>query len=178
MHASNKNIKRRYYLVFAVWIIGTLVAASYFISGRLIEFDPSARLSGKSNATVMKQLSNIEQLKNIDLSNTIIHFTSDNCFCTEYSEDHKKQINQQAGVDGFKVVNVHLPDKFSNIIPSTPAILLVSKSKDLLYFGPYSVGLACTQSNGYVETILQNYKKGFASSIILKEASGCYCNLE
>lgn len=125
----------------------------------------------------MQELRKIEQLKNVNLSDTIIHFTSDNCSCTQYSEEHKRAINKQAGLTGFNVINVNLPAHLSIIVPSTPAILIVSNTQKLLYLGPYSIGLACTQSNGYVETVLQNYAKGYSTDLILNEAKGCFCNI-
>lgn len=176
MPASNKKIGARHYIVFACWLIGTIIAATYFISGRLLPFDPEQKLSTKNSIALLAQLNEIDQLKNVDLKNTIIHFTSDDCFCTQYSDDHKRSINQQADLDGFNVFNVNLPAHVAPLIPSTPAILIIGQEKQLLYFGPYSIGLACTQSNGYVETVLQNYAKGYAASLIINDASGCYCN--
>ena len=177
MHASNKKITLFHYVIFVLWLTFTLAAAIYFISGRLVKFDPEGKLSGKSSPFVMQELRKIEQLKNVNLSDTIIHFTSADCSCTQYSEEHKSAINKQAGQDGFNVINVSLPAHLSSIIPSTPAILIVSNTQKLLYLGPYSIGLACTQSNGYVETVLQNYAKGYSTNLILNEAKGCYCNI-
>jgi len=164
--------------VFVLWLSFTLAAAIYFISGRLVTFDPDAKLSGKNSHYVIQELKAMGQLQGIDLSNTIIHFTSEHCFCTQYSEDHKRDINQQAGLDGFNVVNINLPAHLESIIPSTPSILIVNKDEELLYFGPYSIGLACSASNGYVETVMQNYAKGYSAPFIMNDASGCYCNLD
>lgn len=177
MHASNKKITRSHYIVFFIWLIFTLAAAIYFISGRLVDFDPEKKLTGISPTLVIQKLREIDKLKNLSLNNTIIHFTSNNCSCTQYSEDHKKDINKQAEIDGFKVVNVNLTANSSKIIPSTPAILIVNELEEILYFGPYSIGLACSASNGYVETVMQNYAKGYSASLIINEADGCYCNL-
>ena len=176
MQASNKKIGARHYIVFACWLIGTVIAAAYFISGRLMPFDPQQKLASKNSIGLLAQLNEIDQLKNIDLNNTIIHFTSDNCSCTQFSNEHKQAINLKADLDGFDVINVNLPDNIVTLIPSTPAILIIGQEKQLLYFGPYSIGLACTQSNGYVETVMQNYAKGYAASLIINDASGCYCN--
>ena len=55
--------------------------------------------------------------------------------------------------------------------------MIVSDTQTLLYLGPYSIGLACTVSNGYVETVMNNYVKGYPSNLILNDASGCYCKL-
>jgi hypothetical protein len=176
LQVSNKTLGLRHYIVFVCWLIGTIVAAAYFISGRLQPFDPELKLSTKNSIALLEQLNEIDQLKGVDVNNTIIHFTSDDCSCTQFSHDHKQSINLQADIDGFKVINVNLPDHVASLIPSTPAILIIGQEKTLLYFGPYSIGLACTQSNGYVETVLQNYAKGYAASLIINDASGCYCH--
>jgi len=178
LRASNKKVTRYHYIVFFTWLTFTIAAAIYFMSARLVTFDPEEKLSGKNSKAVIEALKKMEQLEGVDLSNTIIHFTSEHCFCTQYSEAHKRDINQQAGLDGFNVVNVHLPEHLESIVPSTPSILIVNKDQELLYFGPYSIGLACTASNGYVETVMQNYAKGYSAPFIIKEASGCYCNLD
>ena len=158
----------------------TLAAAIYFISGRLIDFDPKEKLTGKNSRLVIQQLKEMGEFEGVNLSDTIIHFTSSNCSC-KYSEDHKNDINKQAGLaglDGFNVVNINLPAHLESIIPSTPSILIVNKNEELLYFGPYSIGLACSASNGYVETVMQNYAKGYSASLIMHDATGCYCNLD
>jgi len=163
--------------VFALWLLGTLIIGAYFINSRLVEFDPDNKLTGEESDLVIQQMMHIDGLENVDLSHTIIHFTGDNCACDAFSENHKREIDQRAKLEGFKVLNIHLAKNSTSIIPSTPAILIVGKMKELLYLGPYSVGLACSQSNGYVETILNNYAKGFRSELIVNKAEGCYCHL-
>jgi len=163
--------------VFFIWIFFTLLAAIYFISNRLVLFDPKMKLSGVDSGLVIEQIREIKQLKNVDLVNTIIHFTSKDCSCTEYSQEHKVSINKKAKADDFNIINIHLAADLRTIIPSTPSILIVSELEELLYFGPYSIGLACSQSNGYVETVLQNYAQGYGSDLIINDAKGCYCNV-
>ncbi len=163
--------------MFFLWLLLTLIAAIYFISNRLTSFDPNMKLAGRESSSLIEKIREIEALKNVDLSNTIIHFTSNDCSCTKYSEDHKASINKKAQLDDFNVLNIRLPADLLTIIPSTPSILIVSAIENLLYFGPYSVGLSCSQSNGYVETVLQNYAQGFNSDLIIGDVKGCYCNV-
>ena len=163
--------------MFFLWLIFTLIAAIYFIQNRLAQFDPELNLNGNSRYSLISQIRELELLKETDLSNTIIHFTSNDCSCTQYSVDHKLSIDKIAKRDGFKVININLSQDLHTIIPSTPAILIVDKQQELLYFGPYSVGLACSESNGYVETVLKNYAKGYHSNLIISDVKGCYCNL-
>lgn len=177
MPALINKITKWHYVIFFVWLGIVFVAAAYFISGRLITFDPSAKLITRDSDFVLGQIKSIDALKDLNLSNTIIHFTSENCSCTKYSEEHKASIDATAKRDNFNVINVTLPPYLSTIIPSTPSVLIVSSTESLLYFGPYSIGLACTQSNGYVETVMQNYSKGYNSDLIISDVKGCYCNI-
>lgn len=177
MPPLNKDLTRYHYIVFFLWLGLTLIAAIYFISNRLVPFDPNMKLLRVDSISIIKEIKKIEELKNISLSNTIIHFTSDNCSCTKYSEDHKASINKKVKLDGFNIININLPSDSSTIIPSTPAILIVDSKEELLYFGPYSVGLSCSESNGYIEDVLQNYAKNYNSDLVISDVKGCYCNI-
>jgi hypothetical protein len=46
----------------------------------------------------------------------------------------------------------------------------------VFYLGYYSIGLACSESNGYVEAVLQNYAQGYNSNLIISDAKGYYCH--
>jgi len=175
--ASNKDTTWYHYTVFFLWLGLTFVAAIYFISGRLTPFDPDMKLVGEDNHSIIQHIRKIEELQSGKLSNTIIHFTSRDCSCTQYSEEHKASINKKAKLDGFKVINIDLPSDLYTIIPSTPSILIIDKVEELLYFGPYSVGLACSESNGYVEIVLQNYAQGYNSDLVISDVKGCYCHI-
>lgn len=153
------------------------IAAAYFISDRLQPFDPNKLLTAKNSTALLNEISLLSEFKNTQFKKVIIHITSENCSCTQFSEEHKKSINETALKAGFAIVNITLPEKLNSIIPSTPAILMLDEMSELLYFGPYSAGLACTESNGYIETVLNNYNMGFSSNLMINDVNGCYCNL-
>ncbi|RBW44968.1 hypothetical protein DS885_11020 [Psychromonas sp. B3M02] len=177
MPVSSSKVKPAHYIICGIWLVLTIAAAIYFINGRLADFDPEQTLSGTDPVSWMQKIREIDQLKGQDLSNTIVHFTSQNCSCTQYSDNHKGEINQRASVEGFNVINVIVSEKVAALVPSTPAILITDQQQKLLYFGPYSAGLACSASNGYVETVLGNYAKGYSASLMVNDTSGCYCHL-
>lgn len=163
--------------MFSLWLILTFIAAIYFITGRLTLFDPTMKLSRSESTSIVQKITEIEALKERDLANTIIHFTSDDCFCTKYSEEHKAAINKKAELDEFNIININLPADLATIIPSTPSILILDEVEELLYFGPYSAGLACSESNGYIEVVLKNYAQGYNSNLVMSDVKGCYCNI-
>ena len=164
-------------MLFILWIISTVVAGSYFISARLVPFDPQKVLTYVTGTQLISELETSGLLKNKDFSQAIIHMTSDDCHCSKFSNDHKKALDLEAQTDGFHVMNITVSDKVKNIIPSTPAALITDKKGQLIYFGPYSEGLACSSSNGLIELVLNNYRKGFNSKMIVEQATGCYCNI-
>ena len=177
MSASDKAVKPYHYAIIGLWLLGIVIASRYFIDSRLVTFDPQQKLTGLSNERIVEQVSHIKALAGTDLRNTIVHFTTPGCSCDQFSVEHKAGINYQAKLDGFKVINLELDPTQSSLIPSSPAVLVLDELGKLIYLGPYSIGLSCTQSNGYIELALANYKKGFNSKLIINQASGCYCNI-
>jgi hypothetical protein len=174
---TNTRSSHKHYIVVALWLLLTGLAAVYFINSRLAAFDPNMKLTGKNANEIVNQLKKIDELNYEHGNKKIIHITSDNCSCTQFSKTHKDAINKTAKEDGFSVNNVNLPANFSSIIPATPSILILNENNELLYFGPYSAGLACTESNGYIETVLNNYSMGYNSNLIVNDVEGCYCSL-
>ncbi|WP_413699741.1 DUF6436 domain-containing protein [Psychromonas sp. KJ10-10] len=64
-----------------------------------------------------------------------------------------------------------------NIIPSTPSVAIISNMGEVIYYGPYGQGIACSQTAGYAQTMLKNYLKGYIGNVVIKDAKGCYCSL-
>jgi len=153
----------------------TIIAAVFFIMPRLVDFDPQHKLLNLAQKQVMQQIKILPQLRGIDLSNSVIHFTSKGCQCSQFSEQHKQQIDAQAVKDGLNVINIELGQ--GTVIPSTPAMLFVDKQEELIYLGPYSKGLSCTKSAGYVELVMNNYRQGFNTRLVVSQAQGCYCDI-
>jgi len=123
----------------------------------------------------LKQIQSLPSLRQQNLANTIIHFTSKGCDCTQFSDEHKQQIDTQGIKDSFRVINIELAP--GAIIPSTPAILIVDKLGELMYLGPYSKGLSCSKTAGYVELVMNNYQQGFNTRLVVSQAQGCYCHV-
>ncbi|GAA0823218.1 hypothetical protein GCM10009111_32550 [Colwellia asteriadis] len=173
---KNNGVRRYQYIVFILWLIFTVIAAKYFIFGRLVAFDPSNKLDQDSIAIVNNIKTDLS-LQNARLNNTIIHFTSQGCSCASYSAPHKESINRQARQSDFTIKEIELSVKNRNIIPSTPAILILGNKGELVYLGPYGEGIECSIESSIVDIILKNYIKGFNANLIINKAKGCYCHL-
>jgi len=159
------------------WLVFTVLAAQYFVSPRLVEFDPSHHLLNREHQDIVDQVASIDSLVSKDLANSIIHFTSPGCSCTQFSAQHKQQIDENGRLQKFNIFNVELKQsQLSQTIPSTPAILIVDKHGELMFLGPYSKGLACSQSAGFVELVMSNYQAGFNTKLVIDQAKGCYCH--
>ncbi|MCE2596369.1 DUF6436 domain-containing protein [Motilimonas cestriensis] len=172
--ALTHHVRRHHVVIVVVWVISTLIAASYFINARLVEFDPNGKLQQNRQGFVMSLLAQA-QLDPLAMDNTIIHFTSEGCVCNSYSQAHKQTLNQQAISNGYQVINLTMTAALRELVPATPAALVMSNEGKLVYFGPYSEGLACSSSNSLIELAINNFNKGFNPELIIDKAKGCYC---
>ncbi|WP_434339700.1 DUF6436 domain-containing protein [Motilimonas cestriensis] len=171
----NQQVKRRHVVIVLLWIMSTLIAAIYFIGARLVDFDPTGKLRQQDSQDFALSLLKQIQLDPLNMGNTIIHFTASGCVCNSYSQAHKQSLNQQAISDGYQVINLTMTAALRELVPATPAALVMSNKGKLVYFGPYSEGLACSSSNSLIELAINNYNKGFNPKLIIDKAKGCYC---
>ncbi|GHE81546.1 DUF6436 domain-containing protein [Thalassotalea profundi] len=169
---SNITIKRQY-LILSLWIIFTILAFSYFINAQLINFDANKKLDNINHNELSTYFSAYIDDKEIGGKQTIIHFSKPNCSCQQYSKQHMKDIDKLAFENDFNIKNIIINK--DTIIPSTPSVAIINKIGEVMYFGPYGQGIACSQTSGYAQTILNNHLKGYTANIIIKEAKGCYC---
>ncbi|TMM45387.1 DUF6436 domain-containing protein [Colwellia ponticola] len=185
LNKGNGLITKFQLVLLVVWLSFTVLAFSYFIQGRLVNFDADHKLRDIEHQELAPHLisfieaaiPNIADGENdvVDhsISNTIIHFSQPNCDCQQYSEAHIKDINQLALNHNFAIKRVVMTK--DNLIPATPSVAIIDNSGDVIYFGPYGQGIACSQTSGYAQTMLNNYVQGYSANIVIKEAKGCYC---
>lgn len=161
--------------IVLVWITFTIAAFGYSITDKLVSFDNGRKLQGIEHqqlATYLKPF--IEPISN-NKGNTVLHFSQNNCDCQKASDRHIQDIDKIATNNSFNVINVVISEH--DIIPATPSVAIIDKEGAVVYFGPYGQGLACSQTFGYAQTILNNFLKGYSANIIIKEAKGCYCTV-
>ena len=173
---SDTSVPLHLYVIVAVWLIFTVCAAIYFIGNRLSEFDPERKLVDISQEELVHRI--MAELKLPEhMPNTLINFISKNCSCNQISEAHRIDVKKNASQENMSVINITLPEGFSGIIPSTPAVLALNKNSELIYFGPYSEGLSCGSGEGIIDLVMSNYKKGYNAQLIMEKSKGCYCNV-
>ena len=172
---SNDNLTRWQLAVVIVWIIFTAAAFSYFVSEKLVSFDSENKLQDIDNQQLASSLKQYIDPALIGLGNSVLHFSKAHCDCQKYSEPHIEDINKIAAKNKFNIIRVVIDEH--KIIPATPSVAIVDALGEIIYFGPYGQGLACSQTSGYAQTILNNLILGYKANIIIKEAQGCYCRV-
>lgn len=175
MPDSNSVITKLQLGILIVWLSFTIAAFSYFIDGKLVDFDSSQKLKNIEHTDISNYLSHYITHNNNDNMQTILHFSTPECDCQQFSEKHIIDINNLASSHGFNIKNISI--KQDKVIPATPSIALIDSAGSVIYFGPYGQGIACSQTSGYAQTMLNNYVKGFKANIVIKDAKGCYCDV-
>jgi len=130
---------------------------------------------------------NVEQddVNNVDsdyenAKGTIFHVTQGSCFCETLSESHKKTLNEWASSEqiSYQHIDALSMSSLRRFVPSTPAVIVLNKNRQLVYLGPYSTGMGCFQSSGMVDERIKPYFQNPAATLhatIQSEAQGCYC---
>lgn len=176
MRALNNKAKPSHYFGFVVWLTFIIGAFIYLVNRELSSFDPNRALSNISSQKLIESMKTPIDSK-ISFDKTIIHISDEACHCNGYTKNHQLAINKLAAQNNFSIQYLsidELPD--TAFIPSTPVVMLLGENNELIYFGPYAQGIACSENNTILELAWKNYLKGFNANIIFGEAEGCYCN--
>lgn len=175
MLALNSHITKTQFAIVFVWLSLTIAAFAYFINDRLVSFNFDDKLNGIEHQQLAIALKPYAAAFADNKANTVLHFSQPNCKCQQYSKGHIEDINKIAEEYKFNVANITLTEHL--IVPATPSIAILNNLGKVIYFGPYGEGLACSQTSGYAQTILNNFIKGYAANFIIKDAKGCYCKV-
>jgi hypothetical protein len=172
---SSDNLTKFHLTIVIVWVSFTVAAFMYFVSDKLVSFDFENKLKNVGNQQLATSLKPYITPSQQSIGRTVLHFSKPNCSCQKYSELHIKDINKIADKNDFNVINVVINEH--STIPATPSVAILDTSGEIVYFGPYGQGLACSQTSGYAQTMLNNFIKGYSANIVIKEAKGCYCRV-
>lgn len=168
--------------VIFVWVVYTFAAFVYFTNQKLVSFDPSNSLMGASGAQIATDLYQLADFNSTAFDRTkpsIIHFIDNDCKCQNTSLAHIKEIDLLAQQHNYNVTTVNVSDYVSllPLVTSVPSIAILGNNGEFVYFGPYGEGLACSETAGFAQAMLNNYLKGYNAELIASEAKGCYCNI-
>jgi hypothetical protein len=113
------------------------------------------------------------------LSNTVVHFQNDSCFCQVVADRHIGSVKTLAAKNQFQNVqlNVETVTALKAILPSVPAVAVIDKQGNLSYLGPYSSGIFCSQGNGLVEPFIKDNSAVRYGATVISQSQGCYCAL-
>tara|TARA_B110000881_G_C18308004_1_gene380480 strand:+ start:15 stop:557 length:543 start_codon:yes stop_codon:yes gene_type:complete len=118
---------------------------------------------------------------------TLVHVTQSFCICSAYSSTHIQTLNALAEGQSIAVIDVALDaltanqqnDEWQNLIeliPSTPATILINSKGKIEYIGPYSSGLTCNSGNSFIERFLTQPEGDLAIANWIN--TGCYCTTD
>ncbi len=158
-----------------VWLVGTVLAANYFIAKRMTHFDSNNQLANVEVKQLFKRLHD-EGFISSENSKTVIHFTADGCHCNKVPESHKVEIDKLVRNEGFEVLNRKLSSQFTDIVPAAPSVIVVDNGQ-LVYLGPYSAGYSCSKTNSFVDMAINNHLQGFESDVVVSDVTGCFCQV-
>ena len=162
--------------IVVLWLAGVGYAGYYFTAQRLVAFDPHRVLVSLSAQDISTMAISTLGTKNTQSKGVIYHFVDNECRCNTYSEEHIKNLSEQAQYDLYDVVTIDLSsDNTPDFITSTPATLVLGEDSELMYFGPYAQGAFCNQSTDTISLVMKNYQQGFNAQLINYQAQGCYC---
>ncbi|GAW96869.1 MULTISPECIES: DUF6436 domain-containing protein [Colwellia] len=171
----NNNLTKFQFTIIIIWLSFTVAAFYYFVMNKLVSFDVDNKLLGIGHQQLATLLTPYIAPGRQGVGNTVLHFSQPNCDCQQYSKAHIQDINLIASDNEFTIIKVVIHEH--KIIPATPSVAIFDAQGDIIYFGPYGQGLACSQTSGYAQTMLNNLIKGYKAHIIIKEAKGCYCSV-
>ena len=170
---------KSYWVLLVLWATLLLVVILYLSSTKVTQFDPQQQLSNQSlqlefEASV-KQIF-VKELAAVGPHVTILY--SHSCPCYWLAKAHIADIKRLALEQGYDVLQLTLStSRLSNIIPSTPAVIVFDRHNRLAYLGPLSVGVFCSSSTSLVESFIkQDFKTSDFGATILSDTAGCYCN--
>lgn len=172
-------------LAFVIWFIAASAAVIWVGQQNIDEFDYDQRLSMAmmsmdfESSLVDTLRSDYPELFDND-SPLLLHIRGEqDCFCERLAEPHTSQLNHFAKQHQYQTANISIGANqvLADFVPSTPAVIFLTKEKTLGFIGPYSSGAGCFGTYGYIDGYLEKYSnnKQPTSSVIINEAAGCYC---
>jgi len=161
-----------------VWISMVLVLLKIIEITKLQPFDPQQKLFTQSMSTDFEtNFSSVLRTYSGELRNTAVHFRTGNCICESLAQNHSDELASNLSNSGYKNLTLKLDEltEINAYIPSTPAVAIFNEFQQLIYLGPYSIGLGCFTDNSLVATISRYLSATYLGAQINSAVEGCYC---
>ena len=171
------------WLLVGWFIIGTVAVFAINQNGQL-PFDPKLKLAQQiMSLDFEKHLLKVLPKAHKNAQLAVYHITQGDCFCEWLVQTHQRNIEHWSA--GRDIVNIdirlqHYP-QLANMIPATPAVVVVDEWGKLIYLGPYARGRGCFNGSGQIDVYLHRWerlsvtRKHSHQPLIDTDASGCYC---
>jgi len=142
---SNSLITKNQLTIVFIWLSVTIAAFGYFICGRLVNFNFNFddKLNGVEHQQLAMALKPYTAALANNSTNTVLQFSQPGFQCQQYSKDQIQDINKIATEHQFNILNIALTEHL--IVPATPSIAILNNIGDVIYYGPYGEGLACSK---------------------------------
>lgn len=176
-----QNMKWLSLLGLSAWIATVFVLLKVVEVTKLRSFDPNQRLYLQSISTDFeKKITELLHKNTGDLTKTAIHFRSGKCACEALVGSHSDELATNLAAANFHNVTVKLDDLpgIGAYIPSTPAVAIFNESQQLIYLGPYAIGLGCFTDDSLINTILRYTRANYWGAQINSDVEGCYCTTQ
>jgi hypothetical protein len=164
-------------LLLPIWLVWLAIAFYYFASNDLVLFDPNDDLASLSqNMSFDQDVVSYFNQRSLPTQNQVYHLLDSSCRCNDISEQHRQDLNIGAFADAGYQTQTLPYQEFTDLIPSSPAVVIFNDKNELIYMGPYSAGLSCDSSNSFVERVFKHaLVSEYLGATIVHEAKGCYC---
>ena len=194
-------------LLVSVWIVVVVTGFWWFQYKDLRSFASESSVVFFQGEQFSNQLSTfVNNVGSNGDAITVVHFWDPACSCNKFNEPHVNDLiktysgqnlrfvivarvkdaslTKQVLAKASKVFNhpavvrvVSEHDVDLETMPSSPAVAVINSQRNLMYFGPYSVGAVCNVENGaFVEKALQQMSQGNVKKQLNVLAMGCFCS--
>lgn len=188
-------------VIAIIWLLGSgYVLFSYQTDGQRM-FDPSLlETPDYPVGQLQRQLLDVLPDMGVPL---VVHAWDADCACAAAAREHLVSMApriQEAGAELVLLVKpgaadfaaaeaerlaaeLDVPlagvvvDHQQNLVPASPAAMVIAETGQLVYLGPYSAGGACVSTlGGFVESSLRVVRQGITEPWVNRAAIGCYCD--
>ncbi|MEW9797948.1 DUF6436 domain-containing protein [Alteromonas sp. CYL-A6] len=163
----------------ALWAGALSVGMLLYSQQQLTLFDPDQRLlQAAARPDFDQQVVATLEASGI-AAGSVVHFQrKDSCFCNTLTEPHQTQLASTLSEQGYQlsVVDIDSAPALASLIPSTPAVAVVSQTGELRYLGPYATGYGCFTGKTLVDTIARYASLTLPGAVINADAEGCFCH--